>query len=146
MTASRTITNCYQDFHLLDLSRLMKNSTGRGPFLLVQDGCDPADPQMRECSFVLTRRGTWLHYYLFLTLPETVRRRCVLFEAGAEALSFAANLPAAVTVENMRSLQELIHESGFQPDVEDHVGNALLEQLRERRTVPPESGAGTRSQ
>lgn len=132
MTASRTITNRYQDFHLLDLSRLMKNSAGRGPFLLVQDGCDPADPQMRECSFVLTRRGTWLHYYLFLTLPETVRRRCVLFDTGAEALAFAANLPGTVTVENPMSLQELIHESGFQPGSEDDVGNALLQALRLR--------------
>ncbi|HAB17333.1 MAG TPA: hypothetical protein PLX89_10955 [Verrucomicrobiota bacterium] len=141
MTASRTITNSYRDFQLLDLSRLLKTSVGRGPFLLVQDGCDPSDPKLRECSFVLTRRGTWLHYYLFLTLPETVRRRCAMFEGSAEALSFAANLPAQVTVENPISLQELIHDSGFEPDASDAVGKALLEQLHDRHPVLPKLAA-----
>jgi len=129
MTASRAITNRYQDFQLLDLSKLMKRTQGRGPFLLVQEGCDPADPHSRECSFVLTRRGTWLHYYLFLALPETVRYRCAMFETGAEALKSAANLTGPVRVENAVSLQELIREHGFEPDPSDAQGRALWDEL-----------------
>lgn len=129
MIASRSITNRYQDFRLLDLSKLMKRTDGRGPFLLVQEGCDPADPQFRECSFVLTRRGTWLHYYLFLTLPEIVRRRCAMFESSGEALEFAGNLAHPVTVETAVSLQEWIHQTGYQPAAEDAVGQALHHDL-----------------
>ncbi len=140
MTASRTITNRYQDFHLLDLSRLMKTSAGRGPFLLVQDGCDPADPQMRECAFVLTKRGTWLHFYLYLALSEKVREQCAYFETVAEVLQRADTLPANVVVEDAASLQELLHEAGFEPDASDPLGQALLREVRLRhRLAPPAS-------
>lgn len=130
MTASRAISNRYQDFQLLDLGKLMKRTEGRGPFLLVQEGCDPADPHFRECSFVLTRRGTWLHYYLFLALPEAVRHRGAMFETGAEALEFAANLTGNVAVETPATLQQLLRENGFEPPDADTAGQALLQHLR----------------
>lgn len=132
MTARRAITNHLQDCQLLDLGRLLGHEGNRGPFLLVQDGCDPADPKMRECSFVLTRRGTWLHYYLYLALPESIRRRCALFDTSPEVMQLAEGLPGKVQVEDPLSLQEMLREYGFQPNPEDFTGRALLEQLKAR--------------
>jgi hypothetical protein len=132
MIAQRTITNRLADCELFDLSKLMGSKDGRGPFLLVQEGCDPGDPRMRECSFVLTHRGTWLHYYLYLALPESVRRRCALFERANEAMQRVESLPDGVRVEDAHSLQELLHEHGFEPDPSDLAGKALLERLRQR--------------
>jgi hypothetical protein len=132
MSGDRILTNDYRDFQLMELGKLMASSGGRGPFMVVQDGIAPGDPRMRTCSFVLTRRGTWLHYYLFLTLPEDVRRRCALFESGAEALGMAGTLSGAPVVEDAFSLPELIHEGGFEPAETDRTGRALLKELRRR--------------
>jgi hypothetical protein len=132
MIAQRTITNRLADCELFDLSKLMGSQDGRGPFLFVQEGCDPGDPRMRECSFVLTHRGTWMHYYLYLALPESVRRRCALFERANEAMQRVETLPDEVRVEDAHSLQELLHEHGFEPNPADLAGKALLERLRQR--------------
>lgn len=132
MSEGRILTNDYRDFQLLELGKLMASTGARGPFMVVQDGIAPGDSRMRTCSFVLTRRGTWLHYYLFLTLPDEVRRRCALFESGAEALDKAGTLSGIPVVEDALSLPELIHESGFEPAVTDLTGRALLDELRRR--------------
>jgi len=137
MSDTRVITNDYQDFQLLAVGRLMAHGEGRGPFMIVQDGIAPNDPQNRFCSFVLTHRGTWLHYYLFLALPEEVRRRCAVFETSTEALECAASLSGRPTVEDALSLPELIHESGFEPAQSDATGRALLEELQRRHPHSP---------
>ena len=135
MKTASAITNRYQDFQMLNLARLVHRVEGRGPFLVTQDGCDPDDPSMRACSFVLTRRGTWLHFYLYLALPEAVRRHCAQFETGEEALQRADSLPGKVIVESASSLQELIREAGFEPDAADLTGNALMQELKKRHAV-----------
>ncbi len=132
MSATKIITNSYQDFHLLALGQLLSHGEGHGPFIWVQDGCAPDDPRQRVCSFVLTRRGTWLHYYLFLALPEAVRRKCAMFETSAEALALASTLPARPVVEDSLSLPELIHAAGFSPADSDAAGHALLVELQRR--------------
>lgn len=131
MFATRTITNSYQDFQLLELSRLL-HTDGRGPFMVVQEGAAPDDSAMRHCSFVLTRRGTWLHYYLFLALPEEVRRRIAMFDTVADVFARAEAMPAHVRVEDALSLQELLHDSGFEPGAADEQGRVLFEDLRRR--------------
>ncbi len=87
---------------------------------------------MRHCSFVLTRRGTWLHYYLFLALPEVVRRRIAMFDTVADVFARAEAMPDHVRVEDALSLQELLHDSGFELGAEDEQGRALFEELRRR--------------
>lgn len=134
---SRVITNQYQDFHLLALGQLMSQGDQRGPFMWVQDGCAPDDPRQRSCSFVLTRRGTWLHYYLFLALPESVRRQCAMYETSSEALERASTLVGKPVVEDALSLPELIHSAGFTPSESDETGRALLEELRRRHPDAP---------
>ncbi len=137
LTMSRVITNQYQDFHLLALGQLMSQGDQRGPFMWVQDGCAPDDPRQRSCSFVLTRRGTWLHYYLFLALPDPVRRHCALFETTAEAFDRAAALPGKPVIEDALSLPELIQLAGFTPSDSDATGRALLDELKRRHPDAP---------
>lgn len=132
MKTATAITNRYQDFKVLNLCQLVHQVEGRGPYMVTQDGCDPNDATGRACSFVLTKRGTWLHFYLYLVLPETVRQKCAHFETAAEALQLADSLPARVIVEDASSLRELIHEAGFEPAAEDATGQALLREMTRR--------------
>jgi len=131
MKTASAITNRYQDFQVLNLAQLVHHE-GRGPYMVTQDGCDPDDATRRACSFVLTRRGTWLHFYLYLALPEAVRRSWAHFETIAEVLQRADSLPDKVTVENAASIQDLIREAGFEPDSADITGRALLREIRKR--------------
>lgn len=87
---------------------------------------------MRQCSFVLTRRGTWLHFYLYLTLPENVRAACAHFDSIADVMTLAESLCGKPQVEDTVSLQELIRGTGFAPDVTDLAGNALLQVIIDR--------------
>jgi hypothetical protein len=135
MKTANAISNRYQDFQVLNLCQLVHHVDGRGPFMVTQDGCDPDDPTMRACSFVLTKRGTWLHFYLYLALPESVRQHCAHFETVADVLQRADALPGRVVVENAASLQELIREAGFEPDAADATGQALLRELKKRHEV-----------
>lgn len=132
MKTTHAITNSYQDFRVLNLCQLVHHVEGRGPYMVTQDGCDPNNPAMRECSFVLTRRGTWLHFYLYLALPESVRSKIAHYETVAEVLKRAELLPAKVTVEDAGSLQEWIRECGFEPDTADLTGQALLREMKQR--------------
>lgn len=132
MKTAPAITNRYQDFHVLNLCQLVHHVEGRGPFMVTQDGSAPNDPTLRACSFVLTRRGTWLHFYLYLALPDSVRQRCAHFESIQAVLERADSLPARVTVEDAASLQELMHEAGFDPDATDVTGQAPLREVKKR--------------
>ena len=132
MKIASSITNQFQNFHVQNLCQLVHHVEGRGPFIVTQDGAAPDDPQMRECSFVLTKRGTWLHFYLYLALPEKVRAQCAHFETIAEVLQRADTLPANVVVEDASSLQDLLHEAKFEPDASDPTGQALLREVRQR--------------
>lgn len=137
MNSCRTLTNHFPDLQLLELGQWLGDGTRRGPYLVSQEGAAPEDPQQRHCSFVLTRRGTWLHYYLFLALPEEVRRRCALFETPAEALECIGRLQERPRVEDTHTLPELIRDAGFAPAASDAIGQALLADLQRRHPNAP---------
>jgi hypothetical protein len=132
MNIASTITNSFQNFHVHNLSQLVHRVEGRGPFIVTQDGAAPDDPKMRPCAFVLTRRGTWLHFYLYLTLPENVRAACAHFDSIADVMTLAEKLSGKPIVEDTASLQDLIRSTGFTPDASDSAGNALLRAIVER--------------
>lgn len=132
MNIANPIRNEVGSLQILNLSQLLKKSEGRGPFLMIQDGCAPGDPRMRACSFVLTRRGTWLHFYLYLALSEGARARCAQFDTVAEALAAAGSLGPEVRVESAESLQAFLREEGFEPGIGDSSGQALLAEIRRR--------------
>lgn len=134
MNIADPIRNEMQGLQVLNLSQVVHRTEGRGPFLVVQEGCDPGDPRMRACSFVLTRRGSWLHFYLYLALSEGARARCAQFDTAAEAVEAASRvLGTAVQVETSHSLQEFLLGSGYEPGAADPSGQALLEAMRRRR-------------
>jgi hypothetical protein len=137
MKAAKAITNDYQDFTLLNLAQLVHRAEGRGPYLVTQDGSAPGDPTLRQCSFVLTKRGTWLHFYLYLALPGAVRTACAQFETLQEAMQQADSMPPQVVVEDAVSLQELLLHYGFEPAADDLTSQALLKEMQRRHAGPP---------
>lgn len=139
MKPASAITNQFLDFHLLNLAELVHHTPGRGPFMVTQDGCDPKDAAMRACTFVLTKRGTWLHFYLYLALPEAVRQACAHFDSVAEILNHAESLPPGVIVETAASLQDLLLGAGFEPAEGDVEGHAVLRALRIRHGAPKQA-------
>jgi len=139
MKTAHAITNHPQDFKILNLCQLVHHVEGRGPFMVTQDGCDPDDPKMRECSFVLTKRGTWLHFFLYLALPEMVQQHCAHFETIAEALHRADSLPSEAVVETAASLQEMLQECRFEPASGDAAGRALLREMQRRHSIRTEA-------
>lgn len=142
MKIASSITNQYSDFHLLNLSELIHHTPGRGPFMVTQDGCAPDDPAMRQCSFVLTHRGTWLHFFLYLALPPRVRAQCAHFETVAELLQLADSLPPKVQVEDAATLQDLIRGTGYEPSHDDPLGQALLRAIQQRHHQHPTGQTG----
>ncbi len=138
MNPASKITNRYQDFRLLDLSRLTSHPEHHGPFMVVQDGADPADINMRPCSFVLTRQGTWLHYYLFLTIPREMRPRLGMFESVGDVIKLAESLPDKVCVATLNSLRQWFLEEGVQLGKHDPAAEVLLKDLSENllKSIP----------
>lgn len=135
MKAAKTITNSYHDFRILNVSKSTRHPERRGPFMAIQEGSDPNDPQMRECTFVLTRRGTWMHCYLFLLLPKPLRRQAAVFDTPQEILALAEELsPKPVVLETAMSLDDLIG-SGLQALAgdDDPASQTLLAELRKQK-------------
>jgi len=136
MTTSAAITNNPQDFCIQEMSAVF-GTPGPGPFLAVQRGAAPGDPRMRECFFVLTRRGTWLHFYLFIALPDDVRRRVAMSDSIEEMLDRCGRQSGGVVVEDTHSLPELLAEVEFTPGESDPAGRALFEQMRKLHASLP---------
>lgn len=135
MVIPPTITNNPQHFCIQEMSAVL-GTPGSGPFLAVQRGAAPGDPRMRDCVFVLTRRGTWLHFYLFIALPENVRRRVAMSDTIEEMLERCERLFGNVIVEDALSLPELLAEVDFTPGENDPSGQALFEHVRKLHDKP----------
>lgn len=132
MSAAPTITNRFRDFQLLDVSKTTRHPEHRGPYMMIQHGSAPEDPQLRECTFTLTKRGTWLHCYVFFLLPKPVRRQVAVFETVPELMELAENLPSKPIVESVESLSTLLKEGGFSPTTEDAENMALWSTVNQR--------------
>lgn len=131
--AERTISNHFPDFRLLNVAATTHHPERRGPYMVTQTGSAPGDPTQRECTFALTRKGTWMHCFLFFMLPRDLRRSVAVFEDMTAVTQLCDSLPSKPVVETVDSLQELLHEAGFQPLAEDPVSQALMEELQSRR-------------
>ena len=94
---------------------------------------------MRDCVFVLTRRGTWLHFYLYIALPPEVRRRIAMSDTIEEMLARCEKQGGDVVVEDALSLPELLAEVQFMPGENDPSGRALFEHMRKLHATPPSS-------
>jgi len=142
MNASRTITNSFHDFHLLEISKTTHHPEKHGPFMVSQSGSAPGDPELRECTFVLTKRGTWMHLYIFFMMPNAMRHQVAVFDSAAEIMQLAETLVGKPVVETMESLPELLNDSGCNPAHDDPFSSALMEEVRKKhpKGLPPSFG------
>jgi hypothetical protein len=99
----RNITNNFQDVRLLSLASwreadaFIPHDTG-GPYVVIQEGYHPADPNMQPDEFILGRAGKWLSlgYFFRLSIPE--RRTEFVFAKAAEIMRLMQDLPAKVSM------------------------------------------------
>jgi hypothetical protein len=141
MKTAKAITNSYHDFRILNVSKSTPHPERRGPFMAIQEGSDPNDPQMRECTFVLTRHGTWMHCFLFLLLTKPLRRQVAVFEKPQDILALAEELsPKPVAIETARSLHELVGSSVQAVGDDDPTSQTLLTELKRRKQGVADTG------
>jgi hypothetical protein len=102
----RNITNHYLDVRLVSLSTWRQANEfvprdRNGPYVILQEGYDPADVRMIAEEFVLGRSGKWLSLGYFFHLPVPERRAEFIFGTVAEIIQLMSNLPSKA--ELMRS-------------------------------------------
>src|SRR5512145_1367264 len=94
----RNITHRFQDVRLVSLrswpqaSRFEDCDEG-GPYMISQEGFDPADLTMEPDEFVLGKSGQWLSLSHFLHLPADLRRDEFVFCTAAEVMELLESLP-----------------------------------------------------
>jgi hypothetical protein len=94
----RNITNSFQDVRLASLASWKQAGefTPRdrgGPYVVLQEGYDPADPKVIPDEFVLGRSGKWLPLGIFYRLPVPERRAEYVFGTAAEVMQLMQKLP-----------------------------------------------------
>lgn len=97
----RKITNRFQDVHLVSLAswRQADEITPRdrnGPYMITQEGYDPADLTMTPDEFVLGRSGQWLSLRHFFRMAVDDRRAEFVFGTVAEVMQMMEDLPSNV--------------------------------------------------
>ena len=94
----RNISNNYQDVRLISLKSwpLANEFEPRdhgGPYVVMQEGYDPADLTVQADEFVLGRSGKWLSVSLFFRMPAPERRAEFVFGTAAEVMTLMSTLP-----------------------------------------------------
>lgn len=103
------IDNERSRYHLLDLSRLslptgfQRPHSGKGPFVVLQQGAMPGDPRNKPFDFLFTNEGLWLPVFAALRLAVQQRDELCVFATAAEAIQQLENLtgPAIVDAERV---------------------------------------------
>ena len=95
------ITNHYQDVKLISLSSWRQASEilprdRNGPYVVMQEGYDPADTRMIAEEFVLGRSGKWLSLGHFYKMPVLDRREEFIFGTVGEIIRLMNSLPSKV--------------------------------------------------
>lgn len=99
----RNISNHYQDVKLISLSswRQASEITPRdrnGPYVVMQEGYDPADMKMTADEFVLGRSGKWLSLGMFYRMPVPDRRAEFVFGTMGEVIQLMNTLPTKAEI------------------------------------------------
>ena len=94
----RTITNHFLDVRLVSLSswrqaREIEPRDHGGPYVVLQEGYDPADTKMIPMEFVIGRSGKWIPLGQFYKLPVPERRAEFVFGTAAEIMQMMERLP-----------------------------------------------------
>lgn len=118
--SSRRLSNHFSDCRLVSLAKIKAASEipGRdahGPYLIMQEGYDPADITQRRAEFMLGRSGAWLASHWFIRMPVPERRKEFLFATKAEVMELMQELGGTPQV--IRAKPLMVDESA-PPDAE----------------------------
>jgi hypothetical protein len=99
----QNITNNFHDVRLASLATWRRASEitpcdRGGPYVVTQEGYDPADPKVIPKEFVLGRSGKWLSLAGFYGMPESERRAGFVFGTAAEVMKLMSDLPSKVEI------------------------------------------------
>jgi hypothetical protein len=105
------ITNHFQDVHLVSLSSWRQANEifprdRHGPYVVLQEGYDPADYKMRADEFILGRSGKWLALGWFYRMPVPERRAEFVFGTVSEVMQMMGGLPSKVAMFDHAALEE----------------------------------------
>ncbi len=109
------ISNSYQDSRLISLkswkraNEISPRDQG-GPYMISQEGYDPADLMSRPDEFLLGRTGKWTSIGIFFKLPVDVRRAEYVFGTAAEVMSLLDSLPPGVQIQRGDAVDEAAEE------------------------------------
>lgn len=129
----RSITNNFGDVHLASLASWKGAAEFEfrdrgGPYVVIQQGYDPADPTVTPDEFVLGRSGRWLSLSLFYRLPVPERRAEFIYSTAAEVME---------TMSTLAPKPELIRPgkdaAAAAPPEEDE----MVQALKAARRTPP---------
>ncbi len=98
-----SITNNFRDVRLVSLQtwRQAAEFTGRdrgGPYVVAQEGYDPADLSSTPDEFILGKSGKWLSLAHFFALPLAERRAEFVFCSAAEVINLLESLPTNASI------------------------------------------------
>lgn len=116
----RNITNHFQDVRLISLrswpqANEFEPRDKGGPYVVTQEGYDPADLTVQADEFVLGRSGKWLSLSLFFRMPVPERRAEFVFGTAAEVMNLMSTLPTKVSLFGREELPAT-ESSPAQPD------------------------------
>jgi hypothetical protein len=103
ISKNRSITNSFRDVRLVSLQkwRSAAEFTGcdrGGPYVVAQEGYDPADLSSTPDEFILGKSGEWLTVAHFFALPLAERRAEFVFCSAAEVMQLLVSLPTKVSI------------------------------------------------
>lgn len=130
--SSLRLSNHFSACRLISLAKLKAAGEfpardANGPYLIAQDGYDPADPAMRRGEYLLSRSGEWLGTHWFVRLPVPERRKNFFFATVGEVMELMQNLPSQVRVISTRPAnvaEETLPDSEFNDLLQPGAGQA----------------------
>ena len=101
--SNRNLHNHFQDVYLVSLAgwaaaQEISPCDHGGPYMVTQEGYDPADMKMIAEEFVLGRSGQWLSLGQFFRMPVAEQRSEFIFGTAAEVVQMMGNSSSQVVL------------------------------------------------
>ena len=132
--SAHNLSNSFLAVRLLALHEFPKDAgQGSGPFLVVQRGIAPDDPEMEPDDFVLTLEGTWLPVEEYFAIAPDDRADRAWFPSAAAVIELLEKLPPRPAVERRKASADDADtrpRAADQPRDDDRFDAALLRAIR----------------
>ncbi len=124
MKRFRRLSNHFSAVRLISLAKLKMAAEvafrdQNGPYIIAQEGYDPADATMSAAEYLLGRSGTWLATRWFVRMPVEERRREFVFPTLTEVMELMESLTSEVRV--IRVKPEGVAEEGPADEELEHL-------------------------